>query len=61
MCYDDDDDGGFVLVCDGVSHAFSSFLVTYYFTVRSRRSRQCEEELYMHGKDVLYILYGYVD
>ena len=50
-----------LLACDCVSHAFSSFLVTYYFTVRSRRSRQYEEELYMHGKDVLSIQYGYVD
>jgi len=50
-----------LLACDWVSHALSSFLVTYYFTVRSRRSRQYEEELYMHGKDVLSILYGYVD
>lgn len=49
------------LACDGVLLAFSSFLVTYYFTVRSRGSLKHEDRLYMHGKDVLSIHCGYVD
>jgi len=44
-----------------VSYAFSSFLVIYYFTVRSWRLRRNQEGLYMLGRDVLSIQYGYVD
>ena len=44
-----------------VSHAFSSFLVIYYFTVCSWRLRRNQEGLYMLGRDVLSIQCGYVD